>query len=106
MGYVGKVVLPAGFAPATVSFEASCSNSAELRELKLDAPLGFAPRFTVSETVVLLLHYRANATHGSKCLSGYRCCPGLGLFTKEVPKLLGQAGKIWAHPESHRDFTD
>ena len=27
-----------------------------------------------------------------KCLSGYRCCPGLGLFTKEVPMLLGQAG--------------
>jgi hypothetical protein len=26
---------------------------------KLDAPLGIAPRFTVSETVVLLLHYRA-----------------------------------------------
>jgi hypothetical protein len=25
-------------------------------------------------------------------LSGYRCCPGLGLFTKEVPMLLGQAG--------------
>ena len=24
--------------------------------------------------------------------SGYRCCPGLGLFTKEVPLLLGQAG--------------
>jgi hypothetical protein len=50
------------------------------------APLGFAPRFTVSETVVLLVALQ------SKKESGYRCCPGLGLFTKQVPMLLGQAG--------------
>ena len=95
------MVLPAGIAPATVSFEASRADllrygsvSCELkvirpratellltpsscrrpavdsgdgpasiprRELwaKLAAPLGIAPRFAVSETVVLLLHYRA-----------------------------------------------
>jgi len=45
--------------------------------------------------------------------SGYRCCPGLGLFTKQVPLLLGQAGKVlrtgvktWAHRESHPGLAD
>jgi hypothetical protein len=100
---MGKVVLPAGLAPATVWFEASRANllrygsvSCDLKVIrprdtelmltpsfcrrpavdsgdgpasrldtgsgrKLAAPLGIAPRFTISETVVLLLHYRAKS---------------------------------------------
>ena len=45
---------------------------------KLDAPLGIAPRFTVSETVVLLLHYRAKSgvarlPEGNRTTIYWRC---------------------------------
>ena len=39
---------------------------AVVHTVKLDAPLGFAPRFTESESVVLLLHYRAGTAYGVK----------------------------------------
>ena len=39
---------------------------AVVHTVKLDAPLGFAPRFTESESVVLLLHYRAGTAYGGK----------------------------------------
>jgi hypothetical protein len=50
--------------PAVCSGDGPASKARRGLWAKLDAPLGIAPRFTVSETVVLLLHYRARKWRG------------------------------------------
>ena len=50
--------------PAVDSGDGPASSARRGLWAKVAAPLGIAPRFTVSETVVLLLHYRAIKRRG------------------------------------------